>query len=158
MLSPVEELKIQAKRLLKEPSFKAELLVLSKNRNPQLKHSQLFIARHYGFRDWEHARTILSCEGYGPGADCGSFWYANQCATLLNHWCANHLEALNVQLALGGIILPYKAQFVVADRQYLEFLGMNYDDVLWQDIQHDWCLGPVFTRQKLALKRLLRRA
>jgi len=97
MLSPVEELKVQAKRLFKATPSKAELLVLSKNRIPQLKHSQLFIARHYGFRDWEHARSVLSCEGYRPGADCGSFWYASQCASLLNHWCASYQEALSVR-------------------------------------------------------------
>jgi len=60
-------------------------------------------------------------------------------------------------MTLGGIILPYKTQFVVADRQYTDSLGMNYDDVLWQGIQHDWCQGSVVVRQKLALKRLVTR-
>ena len=154
MLSPVEELKIRAKKLLKQEPVKAELLALSKKESPQLKHCLLYIARQYGFRDWEHARRILSCKSTALGEDFGRFWYTNQCSTLLNHWCRDSQEAVDVQQKQGGIILPYRTQFVVADRSYLSFMGLDYEDPLWHNIDHNWCLGPIDTRQTLALKRI----
>lgn len=155
MLSPIEELKIQAKKRLRETPSIPGLFKLSKNNPPKLKHCQLMIARQYGFRDWEHARLILSCESYRPGDDCGSFWYSNRCTTLLNHWCGSYQDALSVQQELGGIILPYKTQFVVAKRPYLSFIGMDYSDPLWAEIEYSWCCGAVEVRKALALKRIV---
>ncbi|OMH38045.1 hypothetical protein [Motiliproteus sp. MSK22-1] len=154
MLSPVEELKIRAKKLLKQEPVDTGLLALSKKNSPQLKHCQLFIARQYGFRDWQHAQHILSCSSAFPTEDYGRFWYTNQCSTLLNHWCRDYREALAVQQARGGILLPYRTQFVVADRPYLRLMGLDYDDELWGHIDYNWCQGAIETRQTLALQRI----
>jgi hypothetical protein len=115
MLSCIEELKIQAKRLLKQTPSSEALLKLSKGEPAKLKHCQLLIARQYGFNHWDHARLVLSgksCDDYG------TFWYKNQCGTLLNHWCKSYKEAYQVQQDSGGTILPYKTQFMVVDRPF----------------------------------------
>lgn len=153
MLSPMSELKVQAKKFLKDPASQASLLILSKGEVPQLKHSQLFIARKYGFNHWDHARVVLTGDAK-LGQDQGSFWYKNQCATLLNHWCVSHQEAIEVQQSQGGTILPYKKQFVVVDKPFLTMVGVDYDSEHWQTLQHDWCRGEQVHRDALALLRI----
>lgn len=159
MFSPIEELKIQAKKRLKQTPASTELLKLSKGEKPKLKHCQLLIARQYGFMHWDHARLILSEKASDDANndlhnDYGSFWYNNRCGTLLNHWCTTHAEAREVQKANGGTILPYKNQFMVVDKQFLTFVGLDYDDPLWLDVGHDWCRGQIEARLALALKRI----
>jgi hypothetical protein len=152
-LTPVAELKIQAKKLLKNDSSNPELLKLAKGEPPKLKHCQLFIARKYGFANWDHVRQVLegnACEDYG------SFWYKSQCGTLLNHWCTSHEEAKQVQQENGGTILPYKRQFMVVDKPFLSIVGAEYDDPAWIALNHDWCSGAVEARLALALKRIQR--
>ncbi|OUS32409.1 hypothetical protein A9Q99_01070 [Gammaproteobacteria bacterium 45_16_T64] len=154
MLTPVEELKIQAKRLLKQRFVPSTSLVLSTNGPLQLKHCQLFIARQYGFRDWEHARQVLSCEYGSLALDCGGFWYARGCAVLLNSWCRDHQEALEVKAKLGGVVLPYKTQFVVANKDYFDAIGLDYEEPLWRELDYDWSSGAKEVRQALALQRV----
>ncbi|UPW17040.1 hypothetical protein M0C34_12360 [Agarivorans sp. TSD2052] len=157
MLSPVEELKIRSKILLKQqPTANSPLLALSKGKIPQLKHALLFVARQSGFNDWQHALTILSCEqSLTEQQDSGKFWYAQASMTLLNHWCANYQEALTLQAQKGGVVLPYKKQFVVADSRFLQSLGLAVNDPLWESLKYNWCQGPQAIRQQLAYKRLL---
>ncbi len=158
MLTPVQELKIQSKKLLKQSPVSPDLLRLCQNESLQLKHCQRFIARQYGFFDWEHARQVLSCESLNQSNTSakgyGTFWYRDQCSVLLNHWCRHYEEAKDVLHSEGGYLLPYKKQFVVVKQQYLELLGVDADDPLWSVLGNDWCQGPKEARQALALKRI----
>lgn len=150
MLSPIEELKIQAKKHHKAHSSEPNSPLV--NDHPlRLKDSQLVIARQYGFRHWDHAREVLkgsSCRDYG------TFWYKNQCSTLLNLWCASYKEAYIQQQAQGGFILPYKNQYLVVEHHYLELLGLDSQDENWAAINFDWCSGDTGRRQQLALQRI----
>ena len=106
MLSPIDELKIQAKKLHQQHSCNADT-ALNHDHTLRLQDCQLLIARKYGFRHWDHARSVLNgsqCKDYG------TFWYKHQCSTLLNLWCASYKEANIQQQAHGGFILPYKHQ------------------------------------------------
>lgn len=124
---------------------------LNNGKKPRLKDSQLLIARKYGFRNWDHAREVLDgnfCQDYG------TFWYKNQCSTLLNKWCANYKQASQVQVDSGGFILPYKHQFLVVETHYLALLGLDSKDPVWTEINFDWCSGNIVKRQQLALQRI----
>lgn len=151
MLSPIQELKIQAKKQLKHDSSNPELITLAKGEPIKLRHCQLLIARKYGFSHWDHAKAVLE------GQSCknqGTFWYKNQCATLLNHWCKTHDEARQVQQQNGGTILPYKTQFMVVDKPFLTLIGVTQEEPEWLELNHDWCIGDTTHRQALALKRI----
>ncbi|WDE04287.1 hypothetical protein SG34_023555 [Thalassomonas viridans] len=152
MLSPIEELKIQAKKHHKAQS-KAPDAALSTGHPPRLKDSRLVIARRYGFRHWDHAREVLSgstCRDYG------TFWYSPPCSGLLNLWCASYKEAHQQQKTHGGFILPYKNQYLVVEQHYLELLGLDGRDENWAAIDFDWCSGDIGCRQQLALQRIQR--
>ena len=151
MLSPIQELKIQAKKQLKNDPSNPELIKLAKGEQVKLRHCQLFIARKYGFAHWAQATAVL--EGK-PCRDQGTFWYKNQCMVLLNHWCKTHTEAREVQQQNGGTILPYKTQFMVVDKPFLSLIGTTYDQPEWSALNHDWCIGDIKQRQAIALKRI----
>lgn len=154
MLTPIEELKIQAKRLHKQHIVPVELLILSQDNPLQLKHCQRFLARKIGFRDWEHARQVLSCNDHLDGQDNGRFWHSPACDALLNTWCRSYNEALTVQAEAGGVILPYRSQYIVADNDYLTLIGVSIDDPRWQQLRYNWCEGEQAIRLALALQRV----
>lgn len=157
MLSAVEELKIRSKILLKQRHTADSTLVsLAKDKSPQLKHALLYVAREAGFKDWQHAQSVLSCQHKQTmQQDSGKFWYSPACMALLNHWCANYPEALALQAKQGGVVLPYKSQYVVANASYIEALGLSPKDPLWEPLEYNWCEGSSALRQELAYKRLL---
>ncbi|WP_427982982.1 hypothetical protein [Agarivorans sp.] len=157
MLSAIQELKIRSKILLKQSqSADSPLVNLSKGKAPQLKHALLYTARQAGFNDWQHAQSILACsQPLNQQQDCGKFWYAKACASLLNTWCTNYAEALEQQALQGGIILPYKTQYVLASPMYMEALGLGTEHTLWQSLKHNWCEGEPAARQMLAYQRLM---
>ncbi|GAD00854.1 hypothetical protein [Agarivorans albus] len=157
MLSAVEELKIRSKILLKQRhTADSPLVSLAKDKSPQLKHALLYVAREAGFKDWQHAQSVLSCQHKQTmQQDSGKFWYSPACMALLNHWCANYPEALALQAKQGGVILPYKSQYVVAKASYIEALGLSPKDPLWEPLEYNWCEGSSALRQELAYKRLL---
>ncbi|GAB1621040.1 hypothetical protein AAOGI_10900 [Agarivorans albus] len=157
MLSAVEELKIRSKILLKQRhTADSPLASLAKDKSPQLKHALLYVAREAGFKDWQHAQSVLSCQyKQTMQQDSGKFWYSPACMALLNHWCANYPEALALQAKQGGVILPYKSQYVVANASYIEALGLSPKDPLWEPLEYNWCEGSSALRQELAYKRLL---
>lgn len=113
------------------------------------------VARDVGFMHWEHARRVLGGLAV-PGDDMGTFWHAPRCNSLLNAWFANLTEA-RVALAVkpGGVLLPYRRQFVVVGDAFIRELGLESDDVARADAQHDvvraYGSGPWLA---LAFKRL----
>ncbi|MBB1486196.1 hypothetical protein [Oceanospirillum sediminis] len=207
MTTPIEELKIRAKKLLKTSPAPAGLVQLvsrshvasdtastkrhadlkkaalqdndrqntdqhnaaqqniAEQKVIQLKHCQRYIARQFGFSDWEHARQVLSCESYfaehGPQGrfdhrqGYGEFWYPGRCTTFLNHWCRDYSEALTVHQQQGGYLLPYKHQFMVVQQDFIQALGLDANDPIWQRIGYNWCEGNQSVRQQLAFQRIM---
>mgnify|MGYP006981760785 FL=1 len=163
MITPIDELKVQAKKLLKNTDL-AKIIPLSANTPHQLKHTQLYLARQLGFTDWAHAKSILSCD-YDLEAQneiqaetqlqFGSLWHSRKCDTLLNTWCRNYQEAKQVQSDSGGIILPYKSQFILATADYFTALNIPFEQERWQQINNNWCTGDKQIRQQLLLPILI---
>lgn len=148
MNKSIEELKIRA-RILQKSAFLNEeksLRRLKKARisttDIRLKHCLETIASELGFDSWRSAKDYIS----GTGEDYtsrGTFWYAEKCMVYLNHWFATYEEARSyVEEHENAFLLPYKAQYLVVDENYLKSTGM-YDDCResWQRIDRDLVEG-----------------
>ncbi|MGI2147421.1 hypothetical protein ACRN97_02140 [Shewanella baltica] len=132
----LNETKIRAKKLLKacqqgELSAKQRVTTLIAklgilHSDLQLKHCQQVIARELGFIDFYHCQRVLSGQAI-LGDDWGNLFHTKQCETLLNHWFTGYLAArdFNAQ-AEGTLLLPYKKQFFVVERQdYCNALNLS---------------------------------
>lgn len=139
----VNELKIRAKLLLKalRSGHRPDWLSGSQSLRDewQLKDCQTLLAQKSGFRDWHHARLILSGEATRDvSPDFGELWYARACGVLINQWFADYAPARQALLAEGGSCLfPYKRQFVVAAPLYTELLGLSEQTLAWHSLNHD---------------------
>lgn len=108
-----------------------------------------------GFDNWEHARHVL--EGHAaPISNAGSFWYADACRAMTNQWLAHYAEAEAILRADASLYLvPYRLQFVLVDRYFVEALGLDPDASEWSELRRDLVAGYGGTAWRtLALKRL----
>ena len=162
----VNELKVRAKKLLKQlrEGQTPDWLSRSKhvqNEPWQLKHCQGLLARRLGFKDWHHARQVLSGTQFSEaGDDFGSFWYENACGSLVNLWFAHYQEAAEALASHPTFCLyPYKNQFVVAAPLYAEIIGLPaVDSPEWQKLSQNLLQGYGSEAwDKLALVRLERK-
>jgi hypothetical protein len=93
------------------------------------------IAKELGFDGWQHAVRVLEGEEtqnfgtllHGPGA--AGHWYI---------WSASYEEARAIRAEHGGYLLPYRHQFMIVDRHYIESLGLDPDDANWAELDRDW--------------------
>ncbi len=117
---PLNELKIKAKRALKQERVSGSI-----ETEARLKSRQAAFAKKAGFRDWQHAHQNLG-GGWSDGLDAGSFWYSPKCTTLLNIWCRDLQEA-EKQLTLHPecVLLPYKRQYILANSDFLTAIGLE---------------------------------
>ncbi|MDD9965333.1 MAG: hypothetical protein OXR73_03845 [Myxococcales bacterium] len=122
----------------------------------QRKHCLWVVAREHGFRDWVHARTVLSADGQVP--DFGTLLVPSRCCVHWNIWSADYDEARRIRSEHGGYLLAYRNQFLIVDEHYLETLGLGADDPDWAAIGRDWVkpLNPLARARLYA--RLLRGA
>ena len=126
----------------------------------RLHHALNLVATELGFRDWAHARRILS--GQAPvGGDMGGFWYDYRCQLLLNHWFARYDEAraFIVQSQLFWLF-PFGTQFVVGDAAFVRHLGLDPDSHVLQATPRDVhaIYGTVQWRSLCALRLAATRA
>lgn len=152
MIDPVEELKIRARILQKSleqgaPATATRLRCLRELRrasdedvarfvpDARLKHCLAVVAREAGFDDFQHASAILTGE---RSDDFGTLLCQNGSAAHWNIWSASYEEARDIRAAHGGFLLPFKRQFFVTDRYYVEELGLDPDDPDFALIGRDW--------------------
>ena len=103
----------------------------------KLHHTLSIVATEIGFRDWEHARRVLSGLAK-PGEDLGGFWYNHACERLLNHWFARYDEAKACQkLSNDRWLFPYGRQFVVGDVNFIKTLMLDPNSNLWSQVDRD---------------------
>ncbi len=94
----------------------------------QRKHALDVIAREHGFLNW--AKLVVSSD---------NLWYRG--GAFSNIWCKSHAEAQRFQQETGGYILTDRGKCFVADRYFIEFLGLDPDDKRWAAIGYD-CYKP----------------
>jgi hypothetical protein len=93
--------------------------------SPQHKQMLLTVARQAGFRDWQHARQILSGGGR-VGDDFGKMWIGRSGGGFLNEWFASYDEARRSwEAQSGAFLLPYGRQFVVVGRDLMHHHGVT---------------------------------
>lgn len=102
----------------------------------QRRHCLSVIARELGFRDWKHARDVLSAPGQVP--DFGTLLYPPRCVVHWNIWSAHYEEAREIRAQDGGFLLAYRHQFLIVDRHYIETLGLSPEDPDWEALGRDW--------------------
>ena len=96
----------------------------------QRKHALRVIALENGFASWlalklsqkPSLETLLRPRG---------------APSFLNDWHTDYDVAKKALESSGGYLLPYKSQFFIVQRGYIEALGLNPDDADWQRMGFD---------------------
>jgi hypothetical protein len=102
----------------------------------QRRHALTAVARELGFRDWPHARRVLTASAEVD--DFGTLLYPARCSGHWNIWSASYDEARAIRQEHGGYLLAYRHQFLIVDRYYIETLGLDPEDSDWERIGRDW--------------------
>lgn len=101
----------------------------------QRRHCLAVLARELGLQGWSHLTALWSeqeVSGYG------ALFYPPSCGGHWNVWSASAEEALSIRAQHGGYLLPYKHQFVIVERAFIEDLGLDPDDADWARIGRSW--------------------
>lgn len=175
MVDPIEELKTRAEILHKriaagDADARARLRALAELRRAdeaaieaaastiQRKHCLAIVAREVGFTSWEHALRVL--RGETGERDFGAMLYGERTGATLNAWYADYETAHEHLVAARArgeevFLLVYKTQFFVAERAFIEGLGLDPADRDWRALGHDWARPKdVSARTLLYAKRL----
>jgi hypothetical protein len=122
------------------------------------KHCLAVVARELGFATWEQALRVL--RGDAREQDHGTLMYGKEGMGTLNVWYSDHREArahLDEARRAGQerYLFPYRTQFFVVERVFVEGLGLDPDDADWSRIEYDWARPrDPLARQRLMMKRL----
>jgi hypothetical protein len=157
----LDDLKTQARALHKqvkahEPAALARLRALRELRGAsdgelaagtRRRQCLAAIAHELGFDGWPHLVAVI--EGRRDD-DFGTLLYRPGHS---NIWSASYDEARAIRSEHGGYLLPYKHQFVIVDRYFIETLGLDPDDADWEVIGRDWVKpGSLAARERLYAK------
>jgi hypothetical protein len=129
MTRAVEELKTRARLRLNAARRSGQ------DGSTKLRDCLHDVSRAAGFRDWEHARRVLSGLAR-PGDDMGTFWHAPRCHSLINEWHADESRARAARTD-GRFLLPYRRQFMVVQDDFIRELGLDPADPSWMAAGRD---------------------
>ena len=96
----------------------------------QRKHALLVVALEAGFGSWEELKASLT-----PPLD--ELLMPRGSSGFLNEWHSDYEMAKAAREAGGGYLFPYKSQFFIVQRGYIELLGLNPDDTDWALMGYD---------------------
>jgi len=120
-----QDLKISqkaAKRFQRLPEFQSVSHQELNQTKIKRKYSLAVIALENGFESWRDLKCQL------PFIKGG----------YLNHWFSNYEKAKNFQNSEGGYLLPFKNQFFICDKNYIDNLELRSNDPDWALIGFDW--------------------
>jgi hypothetical protein len=100
--------------------------VLDNRDGIQRKHALAVIAREHGYVAWKNLKDAADVLWCPPGSS--AFWH---------NWCKTHEEARKYLQANGGYLLTAHGKWFIAERGYIEHLGLNPDDPRWEAIGFD---------------------
>lgn len=144
MNKSIDELKIKAKKIQRSAAAgNPQALDFLKSHRGSLdmvkrKTCLNILATKLGFKDWSHAKCILSGEA-DQGADMGTTWYSDRCSALLNMWFSGYSEARDFLKENPHLyLLPYKKQYIVVDLDFIKTIGLyEGQEDLWLAMEHD---------------------
>lgn len=143
------------KRLQQLPEL-AALDVATLATTVQRRHALALVAREQGFTAWGQLTAVLAGQSEG---DFGTALYGPECYGHWNIWSASYEEARGIREEHGGYLLPYKRQFLIVERSFIDSLGLDPDDPDWQAIGRDWVNpGDVAARRRLYGKLIQHRS
>ena len=99
------------------------------------RHCLAIVARELGFQGWPHAVGVLSGT---DSTDFGTLLYPDGADAHWNIWSASYAEARSIREDHGGYLLAYRRHFFIADRYFIETLGLLAEDPDWELIGRDW--------------------
>jgi hypothetical protein len=151
----LNEVKTQAKKLLKALRLDNELLItmklslkklsLSSLDDLKLKHCLTIVSQQLGFDNWHHAQNTLSGNIEAGTPQCmGTFLYPEGCGGLINQWFADYQQAKGRLVSEGNNkwLLPYKSQFIVVEKEFISLFNIdNKLMMLWKEIDHNMVEG-----------------
>ena len=105
--------------------IKNKAKMLAREKGIKTKAALDLLAQENNFSNWKSYKNSLDV-----------FWYKKS-SPFLNHWFAKHVDALSHQEQNGGYILTFKGQYFVTEKEYIEHLGLNPDDPIWNIIHYD---------------------
>ena len=92
----------------------------------QHKHALAVIAREHGYVAWKNLKDAADVLWCPPNTS--AFWH---------NWCKSHEEAREYLDANGGFLLTGHGKWFIAERGYIEWLGLDPDDPRWAAIGYD---------------------
>jgi hypothetical protein len=120
------------------------------------RHCLALLARELGLTGWGHLTTLWN---EPEASDFGSLLYPASCSGHWNIWSASYDEARAIRVEHGGYLLPYRHQFVIVDRYFIDDLGLDGEAPEWAQIARDWIRpSDVAARHKLCRTALEARA
>ncbi|MFO0725619.1 MAG: hypothetical protein U1E65_17680 [Myxococcota bacterium] len=142
MIDPIDALKSSARVLHgRIQAGDAAALARVRRAEPELeatavlrRHCLAALAQELGFRGWSHVVAVLA----GEAEDVGTLLYPAGGAAYWNIWSASYEEARTIHAESGGYLLAYKNQYFIADRHFVENLGLDPEDEDFQRIGFDW--------------------
>ena len=137
----IDDLKAQARVLHRraqagDPAALARLGQRSADEPVLRRHCLAALAKELGFSGWPHAVSVL--EGAEECADFGTMLVPPGASAHWNIWSATYEEAREIHRQAGGFLLAYRRHYFIADRYFVEMLGLDPDDDDWAKIGHDW--------------------
>lgn len=98
---------------------------ISKTKKMKLKDALALVAKENNFSDWKSYKNSLD-----------TFWYQKH-SPFLTHWFVKYIEAKTFQNDNDGYLLTYKGQYFVASKDYIEYIGIDPNDTVWEAIDYD---------------------
>jgi hypothetical protein len=99
------------------------------------RHCLAVLAREIGFDGWPHALGILTGQ---RSDDFGTILYPPRGAAYWNIWSASYDEAKLLREQTGGYLLAYKKHYFIAEKYFIDSLGLDSGDPDWERIGRDW--------------------
>jgi hypothetical protein len=112
-----------------------DLDIVSLATSTRRRHCLTVIAQELGFQGWPHATGVL--KGM-DSSDFGTLLYPKGGEVHWNIWSASYNEARAIRAEHRGYLLAYRRHFFIADRYFIETLGLDPDDPDWELIDRDW--------------------
>lgn len=109
-----------AKRIAAVPPFKGTDTDDIVRDRVQRKHALDAVAREQGYVAWKYLKDAADVLWSPPGA--AAFWH---------NWCKTYEEAKASHDSRGGYLLSAHGKCFIAERGYIEFLGLDPDDPRW---------------------------
>lgn len=104
----------------------------------KLKHALTVIAQEHNYTCWADFKHYLERREALKRNRGFTALYPRRCWGYLNEWYASYAVARDHLAQVDGYLLPYKDQFFICTRGYIQTLGIDPDDPDWQLIGRDW--------------------